>query len=115
MLNKRLKELRNEYGYTQKELGDKIGVNDNTITNYEKGIRQPSYEILENMASVFNCSIDYLLGRTDDRNITILKDNTLPSELKGLVDAIGVAKNAGLSEEDIKEILELHARMKNGS
>lgn len=54
MLNKRLKELRNKHSLTQKELGDKIGVNDNTITNYEKGIRQPSYEILQNIASIFN-------------------------------------------------------------
>lgn len=67
-LHYRLRDLRKEKSLTQRELGVKIGVNDNTITNYEKGDRNPDYETLLKLADIFDCSVDYLLGRTDNKH-----------------------------------------------
>lgn len=39
------------------------------ISAYEKGKREPDIETLKQFAEYFNCSIDYLLGKTDVRNI----------------------------------------------
>ncbi|MTI61980.1 MAG: helix-turn-helix domain-containing protein [Firmicutes bacterium] len=67
MLGKRLKILRNEYSMTQQDLADKIGINRATIAGYEtKGI-EPSHETLTKMADIFDCSIDYLLGKTTEK------------------------------------------------
>lgn len=58
----RIKELRNEFGFSQKELAEKIGVAQNTITQYEKGTAKASLEVIVNLAIVLKTTTDYLLG-----------------------------------------------------
>ena len=41
-----LKSIRSDAGMTQKSLGEKIGVTSVTIGNWERGVRQPSFELL---------------------------------------------------------------------
>jgi transcriptional regulator with XRE-family HTH domain len=66
MFGKRLKQLRKENRWTQKELGEKINISDRVIGYYESSERFPSDEtILNKIAEIFNVSVDYLLGRTD--------------------------------------------------
>jgi transcriptional regulator with XRE-family HTH domain len=115
MLNIRIKQLRLEKKLTQKELGDIIGVAHNAIANYEIGGRSPDYSILSKLADYFECTVDYLLGRTDKKNHVILEGSALPKELQGIVDKIGIAKNTGLTEKDIEEIIDLHVKMKKKS
>ena len=59
----RLKELRLKKGLTQTELGEKVGVKQNTFTNWENGKREPSYENLVKLADLFEVSLDWLFGR----------------------------------------------------
>ena len=63
----RLKLLREEMNITQEELGVFFGFSDATINRYEKGQRQPSTEMLCKIADYFCVSVDYLLGRKEDR------------------------------------------------
>lgn len=69
----RLKELRQEQGLTQQELADKIKVHDPhgmhgmSISGYERGMRKPSFEVLDALADILNVNLDYLLGNTDIR------------------------------------------------
>ena len=76
-LNEILKLERENYKLTQTELGDKVGVSKQTISAYERGDKLPTVQTLSILADVLDCSTDYLLGRTDNRNIAIveLKDN----------------------------------------
>lgn len=69
MLEKRIKELREKAGLTQKELAEKLGLTDGAIGLYEVGKRNPSLSILNKLADFFDVSIDYLLGRTDIPNL----------------------------------------------
>lgn len=62
----RLKELRGEK--TQEYISAQLGLVRATYRNYEAGIRQPDLDTLVKMAEYFNCSVDYLLGRTDEKN-----------------------------------------------
>ena len=62
----RLRELRIKAGMTQKDLGIKIGKNENTICRYEKGLREPKLETWKVLADVFGVSPQYLVGWTDD-------------------------------------------------
>ena len=63
----RIKHLREELNMTQQELADKLEGAKSTIAMYEKGNRKPSLEVLVKLSEIFNCSIDYLLGKTDVR------------------------------------------------
>jgi len=62
----RIKLLRSERGYSQKKLGDLVGVSKVSIFNYENGLQLPSVEMLVNLAKALNCSVDYLLGLSID-------------------------------------------------
>ncbi len=62
---KRLKELRIENNLTQAEVSKRLGLTRNAFSNYESGIRQPSYETLKEICKFFNVSADYLLGLND--------------------------------------------------
>lgn len=62
----RIKELRLENGYTQKELAEKLKTTNSAICDWEKGRSQPDLQMLSEIADVFGVSVDYLLGRTDD-------------------------------------------------
>lgn len=58
----RLRYLRKRSSLTQKELGKALNISASSIGMYERGIREPSYKLLFDIASYFNVSIDYLLG-----------------------------------------------------
>ena len=51
---------------SQLQLGMELGMNQNTISRYETGAREPSNGELVMIAEYFNVSVDYLLGRTDN-------------------------------------------------
>jgi transcriptional regulator with XRE-family HTH domain len=62
----RLNLLRNGMGYSQKEVGQIIGVSQATINRYELDIAMPMHEKLLHYAEHFDVSLDYLYGRTDN-------------------------------------------------
>lgn len=62
----RLKELREKRNISQVKLAIDLGLNQNTVSRYENGIREADYETLIKLADYFNVSVDYLLGRTDN-------------------------------------------------
>ncbi len=73
----RIKELRNECGLTQKDLAEKINTTSKSIWAYENNGAVPPLDVLSKLADFFNCSIDYLAGRSDDfGNITIKKEKS---------------------------------------
>ena len=62
LLSKRLKELREERGLTQKEVATALKIHSVTYLHYEKGQREPPLSLLADMARFFDESVDYLLG-----------------------------------------------------
>lgn len=65
VLGKRLRELREEKGLTQKQLAKDLQLNSVTYLHYEKAQREPPLAVLAEMAIYFEVSVDYLLGLTD--------------------------------------------------
>lgn len=61
----RLKNLRDDKGFTQKHLAEVLNISVSTISHYENGTREPSIEILIQMAEVLGVSVDYLVGSTE--------------------------------------------------
>ncbi len=62
----RLKELREEKHISRDELAKAVKLSYWAIAKYETGERTPDPETLQRLADFFGCSVDYLLGRTDD-------------------------------------------------
>ena len=67
----RLKQLRLNKNLRQEQVANLIGVNKSAISTYENNTRQPSFEILVRLATLYRVSTDYLLGRTDSRSLDL--------------------------------------------
>lgn len=71
-LPSRLRDLRIKYGYSQKEVCEKIGVSPSIVSGYESGERTPSTQVLLSLAYLYGCSTDYLLGKQNDSSQLVL-------------------------------------------
>ena len=63
----KLKELRKSAKISQIKLQMETGIEQALISKYENGIRIPPTETLIVLAEYFKVSIDYLLGRSDQK------------------------------------------------
>lgn len=63
----RLKDLREDSDLTQNELSEFLHIKQNTYSQYENGKRQVPLDILIRLADYYDCSIDYLTGRTNHK------------------------------------------------
>lgn len=64
--SKRLKELREEKGLSQRQLAREIQATQANISRWEKGTQDPSTEWIILLAKFFDVSTDYLLGVEDE-------------------------------------------------
>ncbi|WP_051541085.1 helix-turn-helix domain-containing protein [Ruminococcus albus] len=93
MPNNRLKQLREERKLSQKDVANKLNIPPTTYSGYENNKREPNSEMLINLADFFNCSIDYLIGRSNERiNDSVLDkvfefDNDLLEDSVNIYDA----------------------------
>lgn len=64
----RLRELRKEKGLTLEQMAKDLNTTKVTLSRYENGTREPKSEMLSQLSDYFNVSIDYLFGKTDEKN-----------------------------------------------
>ena len=64
----RFKQLREKKGLTLEQVGKELGFIKQTISKYEKNESEPAYSDLVRIAKFFGVSIDYLLGKSDEKN-----------------------------------------------
>lgn len=65
----RIKQLRESLEMTQKEFSERIGVKQQTLSGYERGIMTPPLDVVKGVAEEFHVSIDWLCGLSDNKNI----------------------------------------------
>lgn len=122
-LPRRITELRTEAGMTQEALARKLEVKRGTVASWESGHRTPELRYVEQMAQLFDVSVDYLLGRSDHRKTElpewlsrvspewrrrILRDEALTRLMFKFLDSSGLKD---LPTEQLETILEHQARM----
>ena len=73
-VNIKIKELRNERGYTQKELAKLLKVSTSTISKFENNKLQYNLTILINASILFDVSTDYIMGLSNKRERKIKPD-----------------------------------------
>jgi len=64
-LSKRLKEIREEKGLSQRELAKLLNIDKSTVAKYETGERSPDADMIVKLADFFDVSTDFLLGRKE--------------------------------------------------
>ena len=61
----KLKEIRTQKGMTQESVAKGVGVTNQAICNYEKGVRKPGLYTLKKLANVLECTVDALIEDED--------------------------------------------------
>jgi len=61
----RLQQVRELKDLSRKELAEKLKISYSSLTKYENDIRFPDQETLTEISNILDCSVDYLLGRTN--------------------------------------------------
>lgn len=64
----RLSQLLKESGYTQKEFAMMCGVTEAAMCRYLKNEREPKIEVVANMATALNTTIEYLITGNEDES-----------------------------------------------
>lgn len=68
ILSQRLKQCRLERGVTQNEVAIYCDITEKAYQNYELMTREPKLEILIRIADYYKVSLDWLVGRTDEKS-----------------------------------------------
>ena len=70
--------LRKERGISQKQAAMDLGVQQALLSHYENGKRECGLDFLVSAANFYGVSVDFILGRTNSRNGTVVSEETLP-------------------------------------
>ncbi len=100
----RLTVLLDEHNMSQTQLAKKVGTTNVTICRYINGERIPRIDVASKIASVFNVSLDYLLGiseNVDTENLTKNQDVDIAILMKSLYSLDG---NTHLSKKQLEMI-----------
>lgn len=78
----RIRELREERGISMMTLAKAIGVSDTAVCKWENQISEPKLSYIMKLSDYFNCSADYLMGRSDDFGSYIPKPQLKAEEMR---------------------------------
>lgn len=95
----RIKDLRTDKDMTQKELAEKIGVTRASISDYEVEKTEPPKDIWIKLSKIFNVSIDYLMGTSNNPNHENFTEGLTEEEIKEL--------------QHYKELLQIKRKVEN--
>ncbi|MDI6918858.1 helix-turn-helix transcriptional regulator [Clostridium botulinum] len=107
----RLKCERLRKDLNQTELAKFLNVSKQTVSNWENGNRIPDTLTLSKLADFFNCSVDYILGRSENRNGIISEANIDGNNYEFELDK-NIFPNGITREQMINYIKELEERNK---
>jgi transcriptional regulator with XRE-family HTH domain len=88
----RIARLREKHGLTQEELAGKLGITRASLSHYETSRREPDYDTITNIASLFRVSTDYLLGRTNQADLQ------LDTEVRHFVNSLELSDETILNQ-----------------
>lgn len=71
MLYKRIRDMREDKDLTQKQMGEVLSCSQRVYSNYERGELDIPTEILIKLADFHQVSVDYILNRTEKKEINV--------------------------------------------
>ena len=106
-IGSRLRELRENKKLTQAELGKLLNVTKVSICCYEKNVRVPSVETLEDLSNIFGVSTDYFLGK----DVSIVAEGTTEYSMFVSKEEYDFFKQIKLNKELYNKIIKDPKRM----
>ena len=100
----RIKELRIEKGLTQAELAELLGVHQTAVGKYEREELEPNIDTLIKLSHIFESTIDYILGNSDDFGNVATQPN-LTEEEQYLLNSFRVLNK--VNRERVKAYIEI--------
>lgn len=101
MRGDRVKQLRKEMKWTQEELGNRVDLKKSTISEIENNKKDAGRKAITKIATVLNCTTDYLLGLSDDPELKEEENKIVTEEGKNIMALI-----ESLPEEERKKAWE---------
>lgn len=85
----RFMKLRLDNHLSQQELAELLGVSQQTICKYDRGVNEPGIASLKKLADIYNTTVDYIIGydsgdKTDGRNLLIENKPLTEKEIEHL-------------------------------
>ena len=71
MISDKIRELREQAGYSQSELARKLDVTRSSVNAWEMGLSTPTTQYVVALAKLFHVSADYILGTEAEREISL--------------------------------------------
>ena len=110
-IGQRMQRLREEDGMTQEEMGEKLGVSQGTVSQWERGKRVPGGEAVKAMAELFDTTADFILGIVDEEIKLVPYFRELKEEEELLMQAY--AQLTGRQKRIVEELVSSLADMNN--
>lgn len=84
----KLQALRESKGWSKTYVSKQLGLKPQRYSNYEYGTREPDFQILTDIAKLYNVSIDYLLGNKERKEQTVQQalDSVMSYDGKPMTD-----------------------------
>lgn len=110
-----MKSLRENKELTQEQLAKLVNLSQQTIGHYEVDRAKPDLETLQKFAEIFNCSVDYLLGRTNAPQPPATPDPDIkdaPLAFYGNTEGLNIEELEKIINRAVKKALEEKEREK---
>lgn len=105
MIKDIIRQERQKKGLSQEQLGDLLGMTKTAVSSWERGVREPQIDTINKLIEIFDCTADYLLGKTDNPQAKVYKGirngdeitvhihrdyphNLTPQEVEKLLDSL---------------------------
>lgn len=106
MFSKRLKHLRKSRKLTQAQMADMLGISRQGYAKYENNSAQPDLDTLVKLADFFNVTTDYLLGKSNDPQLTADQEEKILKEVKKIRSILSKIPDGPEKERIIKKVEE---------
>ena len=110
-IGQRMQRLREEDGMTQEGLGEKLGVSQGTVSQWESGKRAPGGEAVKAMAELFDTTADFILGIVDEEIKLVPYFREMKEDEELLMQAY--AQLTGRQKRIVEELVSSLADMNN--
>jgi len=104
ILGERLKIAREKKGLKQNRVAQSLGIHNSTLAKYESGDREVDIDTLKKLAELYDVTVDWLSGRTNDPSPSDKKEK--PEERKDTITNVFFREWDKADEEKKKRTLE---------
>lgn len=115
-LGERLKHAREKKRYTQIEVAEKLDISNGAISGYERNYRDPDTDTLNKLATLYDVTPNWLLGRKEKENENSPPKSKIDLIIERIEEELGVSlKDDPMILENLENTIKMYAHLKKKS